>query len=301
LLPRDEMRGVVVEDVSEGECARVLAFGASVFVSDEWMIKLSVNRKPLDLTRALLEAGSSTSGVLDYRQIGLYNAQGGLNLICPHRGELFGGMRSGELAAARSEVVGVLVKSLVDAFQDVHRGYHLREMLNEAHGSFERDWCLEGGNWSLRDDYSEYYSRHAEFFPVEQDHPYLIGATAPETAMNSALWCMFQFTPPTLEFSNRQKQVFQQALHGDSNRMIAERLRISEETVLNSFCAGYEKVEDHTVLRRELEDGRKRQRFLELIRGQMEEVRPWRPMPALKRRDKPIFAGRIPRCRVSRL
>ena len=189
------------------------------------------------------------------------------------------------------EVLGILVKCLVDAFQDGHRGFHLREMLNEAHGSFEKDWCLAGGNWSVRDDYSEYYSRASELFPPEQDHPYLIGATAPETAVNSALWCMFQFTPPSLEFTNRQKQVFLKALHGYPNLVIAERLRISKETVRNCFRAGYEKLEDHSVFGRELDEGKKRQRFLELIRGQMEELRPWRSKPVLSRHHGPIFAG----------
>ena len=74
LLPRDEMRGVVVEDVTDGNRPRVVAFGASVFVSDEWMLKLREDCRPFSLTRALLEAGSPVSGILNFTQIGLYNA-----------------------------------------------------------------------------------------------------------------------------------------------------------------------------------------------------------------------------------
>ena len=159
LLPRDEMRGVVVEDVTAGNCPRVVHSKRAV--SDEWMLKLREDCRPLGLTRALLEAGTSVSGILNSTEIGLYNAQGGLNLVCPHRGELFsdcGGL------TAMPEVFGVLVKCLVNAFQDGHRGFHLREMFNEAHGSTEKDWCLAGGNCCVRDDYSEYYSRPLNCF-----------------------------------------------------------------------------------------------------------------------------------------
>src|SRR5215469_13279475 len=76
------------------------------------------------------------------------------------RGERFGGgLRFDEFAAAQPEVVAILVRCLVDAFQNIHRGFQLREILNEALGSTEKDWGLAGGNWSVRDDYSKYYLR----------------------------------------------------------------------------------------------------------------------------------------------
>ena len=49
LLPRDEMFGAVVADVSGGG-RRPLAFGAVVFVTDEWMAEVRSCPKPFALT-----------------------------------------------------------------------------------------------------------------------------------------------------------------------------------------------------------------------------------------------------------
>jgi hypothetical protein len=86
LLPRDEMFAACVEDVS-GDGRRLLAFGGNVFVNDELMAKLRSSPTPLALTQVLLEAGRPTSSILSQREIGLYSAQGGLNMVVAHRVE----------------------------------------------------------------------------------------------------------------------------------------------------------------------------------------------------------------------
>lgn len=292
LLPRDEMRGAIVEGTSKGSGPRVLAFGASVFVSDEWLLDLRRRPRPFALNRLLLEAGKPQSPILNRQEIGLYNAQGGLNLVCPHRGELAPPYRLDTSSPGLQETIALLIKALVAAFQDAHRGFQLREMLNEAHGPEERHWSLQGGNWSVRDEYQDFYATSPEMFPEAASHPYLIGATEQETAVNSALWCMFQTVPPALGFSNRQKQIFTRALGGGSNRTIAEQLGIGIESVRNAFRAGYDRVSSHPVFLHEFDKRQKRRSFLELIRAHIQETRPWAATPAIKRNAAPVFAAR---------
>jgi hypothetical protein len=304
LLPRDEIFGAVVEDVSGGG-RRLLAFGANVFVTDGRMAELRSCPKPFAVTQVLLEAGKPDSSILNQRQIGLYNAQGGLNVVVVHRGEFARkpppGIRWEEFFLSRdSEEFSRTVERIVWAFQEVNRGFRLREMLCEGYGPFEMQWSLSGGNWKLRSDYAEYYSRSAECFPSQEEHPYLVGATKGETAVNAALWSMFQASPPVLGFSARQKRVFLQAVRGYSNESIAARLGINEESVHSCFRMGYDKVREHPVLGVELQDeaqaeagkdrSRKRDRFVELLRTHPEELRPWSTNPVLRRMDIPVFS-----------
>jgi len=305
LLPRDEMFGAVVADVSGGG-RRPLAFGAVVFVTDEWMAEVRSCPKPFALTQLMLGAGKPDSSILNQRQIGLYNAQGGLNVAVVHRGEFarkppVGARWEEFFLSPDSQEFSRTVERIVWAFQEVNRGFHLREMICEGYGPFDLQWGLSGGNWKLRSDYAEYYSRSAECFPSEQEHPYLFGATKDETTVNSALWFMFQASPPVLGFSARQKQVFLQAVRGYSNESIAARLAISEESVHNCFRMGYDKVRGHPVLGAELQDeaqtetgkdrSRKRDRFVELLRTHPEELRPWSTKPVLRRMDIPVFSA----------
>jgi len=175
-------------------------------------------------------------------------------------------------------------------------------MLCEGYGPFETQWALSGGNRKLRSDYSDYYSRSAERFPPEHEHPYLFGATQEETTVNSVLWSVFQASPPVLGFSARQKRIFLQAVRGYSNASIAARLGIGEESVHSCFRIGYDKIGEHPVLSAEMEDearieaskarSRKREIFIDILRRHPEELRPWSTKPALKRTGAPAFSLR---------
>jgi hypothetical protein len=187
LLPRDEMFAAVVEDVSGGDGPRAASFGGNVFVTDECMSKLRSFPRPLQLTRILFEAGRPDSSILNQRQIGLYNAQGGLNMVCVHRGEPFiRGTKQHpranweELCVKNLDVFSRLSERLIWAFQECNRGFHIREMLGEVYGPFELQWAQSSGNWTVRSDYRDHYSSSVECLPSEQEHPYLVGATQEE-------------------------------------------------------------------------------------------------------------------------
>jgi hypothetical protein len=303
LLPRDEMFAAVVEDVSDGG-RKLLAFGGNVFVTDERMDKLRSSPTPLALTEVLLEAERPDSSILSQRQIGLYNAQGGLNMVVAHRVEFARKPSPGAtwqefFSSREAKEYSAAAERIIWAFQEVNRGFHVREMLCEGYGPFEMQWALSGGNWTLRSDYSNYYSHSPEPFPSEQEHPYLLGATKQEVTVNSALWSMLQASKPVLGFSALQQRVFLQALRGSSNESIAVRLGISEESVHSCFRLGYDKVREHAVLSGELGDeaqtepgkarSRKREAFIEILRRHPEELRPWSTRPVLRRKPAPVF------------
>jgi hypothetical protein len=199
-----------------------------------------------------------------------------------------------------SEEYSLAMERMIWAFQEVSRGFHVREMLAECYGPFEMQWGLSGGNWKVRSDYSDYYVSSAEPFPAEHEHPYLFGATKQEVTANSALWAVFQASKPALGFSALQQRVFVQALRGYSNESIAARLRIGQESVHSCFRAGYEKVRAHPVLSVGMEDEaeeetgkarlRKRETFLEILRRHPEELRPWSTKPVLHREPAPVFS-----------
>jgi DNA-binding CsgD family transcriptional regulator len=227
-------------------------------------------------------------------------------MIVVHRGEFVckpppGANWDEFFQSRKSEEYSMAVERIVWAFQEVNRGFHVREMLGEGYGPFEIKWALSGGNWKLRSDYSDHYSRSAEPFPAEHEHPYLVGATKQEVTVNSALWAVFQASTPVLGFSPLQQRVFLQALRGYSNESTAARLRISEESVHNCFRMGYDKVREHPVLSGEIENegetepgkarSRKREKFIDILRRHPEELRPWSTKPALKRTGAPAFSA----------
>jgi hypothetical protein len=58
--------------------------------------------------------------------------------------EFFRGRESKEYSTA--------VERIIWAFQEVNRGFHVREMLCEGYGPLETQWALSGGNRKLRSD-----------------------------------------------------------------------------------------------------------------------------------------------------
>jgi hypothetical protein len=290
MLPEGDMVGIAVEDLDAPTGNRTIGFGASLFVTDEWLLHFRARPEPYALTRLLLKASCADSPILKRREIGRYNANGGLNLVVVHRGELF---------LSNAEQFPLAAKELIVGFQQQNAGFQIREMLNEVYGSSELTWGTAGGNWKLRNDYSQFYQLNSVAFPDADLHPYLIGATAREVTVSSALWCMFSASPPVLGLSDRQKRVFALAVKGFSNQEITQCTGLDREAVRNCFRAGYRKMDAGPLIGGDTSVqlspdappcGHARHRLINVLRRHPEELRPWTAAFLPRKTQGPIFS-----------
>ncbi len=268
LLPARAMIGAVIEDLDRPASAtRAVAFGASVFVTDAAISSARAAERPYGLTAFLLGHAEPGSPVLSGRRLERANAGAGLNLVIVQTGW--------DPSSSTPEERLLIADCLMRSFQEVHRGFKLREMLNEVYGRFECEWCTSGGNWTLRSDYDRYFISASDVYPTEEMHPFLLGATAAEATIGSFTASMFAHTTPVLRFSGRQRRVLELALRGWVVSQIAARTALNEDSVRNCFRAAYSKAMLHPAVGGIFhEDRHKRTTLMTYLKQHMEELRP---------------------------
>ena len=85
------VRWAVVEDLTLQPDRRLLAFGASVFVSDAWMVRERLGAQPFVTSRTIQRNSMDLPPILRARVIGAAQAAEGVNLLNLHYAEVTGG------------------------------------------------------------------------------------------------------------------------------------------------------------------------------------------------------------------
>jgi len=268
----------VTDDVDPQRGASVVAFGASVFVTDGFMTEARGAREPY-LTNRLIqrELSGSTSPVLRPKSIARANAEEGLNVIIIHAG-------------APRERAYAIRHSLRESFIWSHRGYHIKEILQEVWDDVDREWVQAWG--ALRGDYSDYYCRMRSDIPAYR--PFLIGLTAEEalTDPGSLASAVFLFNPPRFRFSEGAQDLLMRAMDGETDAVVASTLHISLPAVKMRWRTIYDQVEAVTPellpepihVPPSARGHEKRRSIIEYVRSHPEELRPF--APALGRHSK---------------
>lgn len=270
LLGDQAMIAAVVEDRGS-----IVGMGATVFVSDAFMREARAGLEPFLIPRLIeREMEGKSSPILRRNQIARANAGEGLNGIILH---------SPALQAPAPDHYAIRI-CLKDSFIWAHRGYRIREGLQEVWDETELQWIRAFQH--LRSDFAAYYEKPGRQIPAHR--PYLYGVTAEETLANPSSLAapVFLYNPPRFQFPRGAQDLLAGALDGETDNALAEALHVSLAAVKMRWRQIYERVEAVAPeLFPESEDrlseqgrGReKRRHIVEYVRNHPEELRPFAP------------------------
>lgn len=277
------MISAVVEDHERPPNTRIVAFGASVFVTDQFMKEVQENPFPYLCVRVIDRVLKNDSPILTPAAARQANSCDGLNLLMLHHSWAEEILSTAEAPLVRTQVI---LASL-----DHHSGYNLKEIVAECIGDEDREWVLSGGSFHLRSIYDSYYERQP--LPPPNQRPFLVGLTRAEATAreSSTLSPLFVYTPPRFFFRAGEQKLLKQALVGETDADLASTLHISLSTVKKRWGAIYERVaaQEPELLPndwdedRQIRGAQKRHFLLRYLRHHPEELRPFGlPHPELK-------------------
>lgn len=269
----------VVEDIEGSSPPRILAFAASAFVGDEFMRQARAAREPYLSARVIRSELGGASPILRLPAIRRANATEGLNVLILHYGET--------PRALGQEVRRLVPFKMLEAFIAAHRGYRIKEILQEFWDEIEPEYVMKG--WGrVRTDYADWFCGRRRSPPSERKRPYLIGITRDEAlaAPGSVMAPVFMHAPPRFGLTLAEQRLLTEALSGQTDAELARALRVAASTVKGRWRTIYDRV--GTVASDLLPvatkagslAGRgpeKRRRLLEYLRQHQEELRPSLP------------------------
>ncbi len=268
------MIAAVIESHDPRTPATIAAFGADVFVTDSFMADARAGREP-GLTERLIrcELYGKTTPIMRRNAIALNNAGSGLNVIVIH------------VAAPESQLSDTTQEirfNVLQAFMWAHRGYRLKEALQEVWDEGDLEWVQSWGK--LRSDYSDFYDKNRLAKP--RPRPLLFGISREEWLERPAsiAGSMFMYTPPRFQFSEGAQELLAGALEGDTDIALANDLHISLSAVKMRWRVIYERVQSvapelfvtQTARISESSRGKEKRRcVVEYVRNHPEELRPY--------------------------
>jgi hypothetical protein len=280
LLSDGAMQLFLVEDRARPAGSRIVSFGATVFVTDEFCSQARSTLPPylaVELTRRYL---SQELPILNREKIAQTNAGDGLNVVM-----CFEGWAEDRFA---SEQILAIRQKQSQAFSFALRGYRIKEFLTDPIGRETSQWMLDAGA-RLRRDYARYFRRHHIPEPEPRQRPCLFGLTREEALAHPGanIAGLFIYTAPRFHFSRSQRALLEHALMGETCEKLATSLSVSPWTVKKRWHAIYDRVVD---VDRELlpppiaygargssRGAERRRHLLNYLRQHLEELRPYAP------------------------
>ncbi|MEX2123563.1 MAG: hypothetical protein WD795_06690 [Woeseia sp.] len=191
--------------------------------------------------------------------------------------------RSGYDAAQRF----VLAHRALEAFTWLHRGYNIKQMLQEFCDEIAPPFVPDGLAPVLT-DYADYYRRKGVTVPPPGECFYLTGITRDEVMADpgSTMAPIFAYTPPRFLFSSCERRLLERALLGGTDTQLAHALGRALPTVKSLWRTIYNRVGrvDPALLSGNgaAEPGRQPtrgqehpRRILQYLRHHPEELRPY--------------------------
>ena len=270
----------VIEDSDRPPESRIVGFGLSLFVTDEFV--LEVKSRPIPyLARYVLERWSQgRSPILTIEDIGRANAGSGLNsLVMPH------GVREQILS---EEEISRVSQQLIATFLELHRGYRLKELIKEVYGENGLH-VLQRVGLRLLSDHGESFRTNVQPFPPPGRHPYLVGITREEALKEPGTFnfVLFSHSSPRFHFTPDQQELLRHALLGKTDVELCRMLNVALITVKKRWEFIYDRVvsvnpdllpsmpaDFSQDPRRGVE---KRRCLLNYLRDHPEELKPFRP------------------------
>ncbi len=264
----------IVEDRTPPVDARILGFGASVFVTGAFMRQARAGTEPYLTARVIRAELEGVTPVLRPTAIRKANAGDGLNVVILHYGE----------AADLDEEALRQVRYLtLESFLWAHRGYCVKEVLQEFWDEIDPRFVSQG--WGrVRTDYAGFYASQGAPIPPPGRGPCLVGLGREEVAAEPGTTIMsplFLYTPPRFGFRPGEQQLLELAIGGRTDAQLARALHVAEATVKGRWRSIYDRVAASapdlapaTITSAEIRGKEKRRKLLDYIRRHPEELRP---------------------------
>ena len=266
------IRIAVVEDRARPKGSMVLAFGASVFVTDSCMARERIGDQPYVTARAIQAELRGRSPILRPTAAGAAQARDGLNVLTLHYAEATEPLSSEQRHHVRL--------AMFEAFIASHKGYRVKELLQELWDDEIPAPYILGGWGPVRSDYAAFAASRRARAP----RPYLLGLTRKEIDAVPG-WTaapLFVWTPPRFGFSPGEQALLTLALDGETDRDLCRALGVALPTVKSRWRRIYDRVgmvdPDLFPHRQEANGHRgdeKRRRLMDYLRHQPQELRTW--------------------------
>lgn len=223
----------VIENPNHSPDSRIVGFGLSVFVSDEFVEEMTTSLPSYVNKQVLSKWTNGNSPVLSPSEIKKANSGNGLNWLGL-------GMSWGETCLNLEEQFHVSNKMMEALFEQI-RGYQLKQFFKEVYGEENRQKFMAFGA-HLKNDYQEFWESDSS----EEQRPYLMGVTREEAFSpcrdGTHVCALFVYTPPRFYFNNVEQELLQRALFGETDAELAGALCRSLWTVKTQWLTIYERV-----------------------------------------------------------
>ena len=266
----------VIEDMARVHPSSIEAFGASVFVTEALLERLSADPQPHLAAAVYDHALANGRDVLSASDIARANTpSAGLHAVVMHFG-----LRNPDMSDVRTQQAVQLGSA---AFYFTHSGYQLKSLLNEVHGEQHKRF-MEAGGFRLHCDFRARSPTAFRNVPPTQ-YPYLFQLRKHwiEPGAVNPLAQLFHPSRPFIHFSAAEQRVLVRSLLNESDAAIAGDLGVSVDAVKKVWRAIYERVNHQADFLIKSEamptEGRrsqeKRRYLLDYLRTHLEELRPY--------------------------
>ncbi len=235
LLMRRCANSAVIEDHECRRDDRFVAFGMSAFVTDGFLREAKRGESPYITRRALERWSAGSSPFLTLESIRQANSKGGLNCLVMHYGVT-------EHVADPGDTPFIWNR-LMEAFIDQHRGYQLKEIIDEVYGEPDLRGLLALGT-KLVTDYGTFFNKVSPP-PLPDRRPYLVGATREDVLAQRFVTYstpLFSYTPPRFHLTPGEQDLLEHALAGATDEGLASVLKVSLTAVKKRWTTIYERV-----------------------------------------------------------
>lgn len=288
LLAEGAMRSAVLEDLDQPPDQRLMQFGATVFVTDEFARQAAAQMTPHLSAQVVANLLQQQSPILSQTEIAQANARDGLNLLVLHFGITRRNFSDQDLAKFLAYVP--------ESFLALHQGYQLKEIVVEFCEESLVRFSRESG-FRLRTDYREFYDSQPLSAAKVSPRPQRLGITREEAYAEpgSDIARIFPYQHPRFFFAPGEQELLLRALQGETDDEAAENLRVAVPTVKTRWRTLYDRVEMRNrdlfakIGAVEAKRGtEKRRLLLNYLRQHPEELRPYqadRPRPLVTHRS----------------
>jgi hypothetical protein len=255
---------------------RIVAFGASAFISQEFASQEILNPSPGLNGRVIASIDARRPVVLNEAELRSQNTYGGLCQII-----LFSTWRRDCLTPEQVTQVQV---NLAKTYVNLHSGYRLERMLYEAIDEIELEDIRSTKVWQVISDYADFHAKNPENNWSRKRRLAIIERENALSITGSVASMFFCYTPPILRFKHADQQLLAAALEGLTDHELADALRLNVQTVKKRWASVFDQVQD--VMPRLLPDWedradrrtrgpQKRHHLLAYLRCHPEELRPF--------------------------
>jgi DNA-binding CsgD family transcriptional regulator len=270
LLDKGITESTVIEERTGPTGSRIVGFGLSIFVTDEFAEDSRTRLPPYQARHVLERWCQGKPPFLNAAQIRRANSGSGLNVVVLHHG-----WENTDGGKTPSPEISL---KIYEAFYAHHIGYHLRHFQHEVYGEWQEKQLSNFG-CIRQTDYAA--ATAMGFTPSPGLHPYLMGMSgeARENPHHPS-HALFLYSAPHLYFCPAQQDLLRCALRGKSDAEIAAALAVSPDTIHKRWRAIFEKVAENSSLLLPESEGKgrgpeKRSRLLSYLRDHPEELRPF--------------------------